>query len=245
MTLMIGSSKITPSIFPKNNIKNQDKTITENGVYTADEGYTGLGEVTVDVTGSDKYKVGDRVNDDSNNPVGTVSSIFTDGDGQRYAVVCLDAQYRLASATWCSNNSTTVTGLPIYSTDQWGPWEAKETATYNTQKILDFCNANGYISEACNHCRTLSFTIDGTTYYGQLPNMIEVNDIVKNHTAINTADPTAGSYSSVDFSIGRRSWSSSQCSIDNAWNARYDGNLANVNKTTIGGVVPVLEIPLD
>jgi len=49
MTLMIGSSKITPSIFPKNNIKNQDKTITENGVYTADEGYTGLGEVTVDV----------------------------------------------------------------------------------------------------------------------------------------------------------------------------------------------------
>lgn len=30
-------------------INNQDKTITENGVYTADEGYTGLGEVTVDV----------------------------------------------------------------------------------------------------------------------------------------------------------------------------------------------------
>lgn len=28
---------------------NQDKTITENGVYTADEGYTGLGTVTVDV----------------------------------------------------------------------------------------------------------------------------------------------------------------------------------------------------
>lgn len=30
----------------------QDKTITENGVYTADEGYTGLGTVTVDVSSS-------------------------------------------------------------------------------------------------------------------------------------------------------------------------------------------------
>lgn len=30
-------------------VHNQDKTITENGVYTADSGYTGLGEVTVSV----------------------------------------------------------------------------------------------------------------------------------------------------------------------------------------------------
>lgn len=32
-------------------INNQNKTITENGTYTADEGYTGLGEVTVNVSG--------------------------------------------------------------------------------------------------------------------------------------------------------------------------------------------------
>ena len=32
-------------------INNQDLTITENGTYTADEGYTGLGTVTVDVQG--------------------------------------------------------------------------------------------------------------------------------------------------------------------------------------------------
>ena len=30
-------------------INNQNKTITENGIYSADEGYTGLGEVVVDV----------------------------------------------------------------------------------------------------------------------------------------------------------------------------------------------------
>ena len=33
-------------------INNQDKTITENGTYTADSGYTGLGTVTVDVQAS-------------------------------------------------------------------------------------------------------------------------------------------------------------------------------------------------
>ena len=33
-------------------INNQDKAITENGTYTADEGYTGLGEVVVNVPGS-------------------------------------------------------------------------------------------------------------------------------------------------------------------------------------------------
>lgn len=33
-------------------INNQDKTITQNGTYTADEGYTGLGNVTVNVESS-------------------------------------------------------------------------------------------------------------------------------------------------------------------------------------------------
>ncbi len=33
-------------------IKNQDKTITENGTYAADEGFTGLGKVTVNVAAS-------------------------------------------------------------------------------------------------------------------------------------------------------------------------------------------------
>lgn len=34
-------------------INNQDKTITENGAYTADEGYTGLGTVTVNISQED------------------------------------------------------------------------------------------------------------------------------------------------------------------------------------------------
>ena len=38
------------SIETGSQINNQDKEITENGTYTADEGYTGLGNVIVDVT---------------------------------------------------------------------------------------------------------------------------------------------------------------------------------------------------
>lgn len=38
-------------------INNQDKTITENGTYTADEGYTGLGTVTVDVASSGENRL--------------------------------------------------------------------------------------------------------------------------------------------------------------------------------------------
>ena len=36
-------------------INNQNKTITENGVYTADNGYTGLGVVTVNVPIPEQY----------------------------------------------------------------------------------------------------------------------------------------------------------------------------------------------
>ena len=36
----------------KTEVKLQDKTVTENGTYSADEGYDGLGEVTVEVAGS-------------------------------------------------------------------------------------------------------------------------------------------------------------------------------------------------
>lgn len=47
-------------------INNQDKTITENGTYTADEGFTGLGTVTVDVqSGGDEASVLDSLIDRS------------------------------------------------------------------------------------------------------------------------------------------------------------------------------------
>lgn len=224
------------------------KAITQNGTYNASsDNLDGFSSVTVNVPSAPtkKYNLLDRVKDDNNNEIGTVSGFFTDANNVEYAVVCLDAQYRLRWGTYCSDTKHVITGLPVYEgiTD-WGPWEAKETATFNTQKIIDYCSSSGATSDACSHCRSKSFTIDGTTYYGQLPNMIELNDIIRNHTALHTADPTASSYSSVNFisdiSIGW--WSSSQSVGPAAWYG-YAGSFIADDKDMKEGAAPVLEIP--
>lgn len=192
--------------------------------------------------GSGKYQLLQRIKDDNNNEIGTVSGFFTDANNIEYAVVCLDAQYRLAQGTYCSNTSTAVTDLPVYTT--WAIWEAKETATFNTQKILDFCTAQSATSTACTHCRSKSFTIDGITYYGQLPNIIELIDICKNYTAIQSADTSASQYSSLGFPrTSDRTWSSSQSGSNAGWNVSNYGNATNLNKTHSYFVAPVLEIP--
>ena len=51
MGMYLGGQKVSPIIKVGVEINNQNKTITENGTYTADAGYTGLGEVTVNVSG--------------------------------------------------------------------------------------------------------------------------------------------------------------------------------------------------
>lgn len=242
----VGTGTITCSdtkVYNRNSAGDEDSimNITQNGTYDVTQYVSAVVDVPLPPT--KKYNLLDRVKDDSNNEIGTVSGFFTDANNVEYAVVCLDAQYRLDSAAWCSNQSTIVTDLPTYAEAQWGPWEAKETATFNTQKILNFCTANSYTSTACSHCRSKSFTIDGTTYYGQLPNMIELNDIVRNHTALNAADITASSYPSVNFASSSNVWSSSQLSSGSAWVAYPGGSTNYYSKTTNRVAAPVLEIP--
>ena len=190
-----------------------------------------------------KYQLLERIKDDSNNEIGTVSGFFTDANDVEYAVVCLDAQYRLAQGTYCSNTSTAVTDLPVYSS--WALWEAKETATFNTQKILDFCTAQSATSTACTHCRSKSFTIDGTTYYGQLPNVLELVDICKNYVAIQSADTSVSQYSSLGFPrTSGRTWSSSQSGVRYGLNVSNDGVISGAYaKTNAFFVAPVLELP--
>ena len=192
--------------------------------------------------GSGKYQLLERISDDGGNEIGTVSGFFTDANDVEYAVVCLDAQYRLAQGTYCSNKNTAVTDLPMYSS--WATWEAKETATFNTQKILDFCTAQSATSTACTHCRSKSFTIEGTTYYGQLPNIVELVDICKNYIAIQSADTSVSQYSSLGFPrTSDRIWSSSQYISNSGWNVTNNGNATNGLKTYNYFVAPVLELP--
>ena len=63
--LHIGDKTVTPFLnIGGDKIKNQTKTITENGTYTYDDGYTGLDKVIVDVDSLKKYNkvlLGDAV----------------------------------------------------------------------------------------------------------------------------------------------------------------------------------------
>ena len=184
-----------------------------------------------------------RVKDDSNNEIGTHICNFTDGNGNTYKVVVLDAQYRLDSAQWCSS-TTTVTNMPLYSdVATSNVWKATKTATENTQLILDYCTANGYTSSACTHCRSKSFVINGVTYYGQLPNMIELSEIAKNYNAIETMDTSASSNPSLNFSTAHVVWSSSQYNNLNVWRLSASGGFGSGSKAGSCIAAPVLEIP--
>ena len=186
-----------------------------------------------------RYALLERVTDDNNIEIGTVSGFFTDENDVEYAVVLLDARYRLASGIWCSS-TTAVTNMPMYS--NWNIWTSTETATTNTQYILDFCTANNYTSSACEHCRTLSFVVDGVTYYGQLPNIIELNDICRKYSTLNNKDGSDSSYSSLLLS-SKNTWSSSQCSATYGWYASSNGGMYSNTKPNSYFVAPVLEIP--
>lgn len=193
---------------------------------------------------SGKYQLLQRIKDDSNNEIGTVSGFFTDGNDVEYAVVCLDAQYRNGATQWCSQRST-VTNMPLYNDNVTAWWynNAKETATQNTQLILDFCTAGGYTSTACSHCRSKSFTINGITYYGQLPNLREVFDIWLHRADIESMDTSASTSTLTNFSSARSIWSSSQLHSNQGWSFGSQGGIYGTVKINSFYACPVLELP--
>jgi hypothetical protein len=216
------------------------KTITQNGIYNASsDNADGYSSVTVNVGGTPtgKYQLFERIKDDNNLEIGTVCGFFKDANDVEYAVVCLDAIYRATSVQWASITGN-VTNMPSYN--NWTIWEAPATATENTTLILDYCSAKGYTSTACTHCRQYSFVIDGTTYYGQLPNIIELNDIARHRTAINTADTSGGS---ITIATDKNYWSSSQNGRNSGWYMYTVGSVAISTKTSNYFACPVLEIP--
>ena len=222
----ISVSAVTSSIDANITAENIKKDVTILGVTGSLESGGGEFQLT-------------RVKDDNNVEIGTHYMDFTDGNGNKYKVVCLDAQYRLAAGQWCSTQDV-ITDLPTYRS--WSMWEAKETSTFNTQKILDYCNSHNQTSSACSHCRSKSFTIDGTTYYGQLPNIIELVEIGKHYTDLNNLDTSGSSFSSLKFPRTNRSWSSTQYG-EFAWYLGNSGNVGTYDNPYTYFVCPVLEIP--
>ena len=189
----------------------------------------------MNVSAGGKYHLLDRVKDDNNNEIGTVSGFFTDANDVEYAVVCLDAQYRLDNGKYADSNIN-ITGIPKYYTQ--ALWEAKETATENTTAILASDTSTG-----CTHCRSKTFTVDGISYAGQLPNLLELIDIFKNRTSLNAADTSASSYSSLTIPEQAEAWSSTQNGNTNGWSIYSGGSASYESKNSGAFVVPVLEIP--
>ena len=198
------------------------------------------------MTASRKYSLLQRVKDDSNNEIGTVSGFFTDKNGENYAIVCLDAQYRLNSSQWCSSD-TEVTNMPIYYKTEENIWKTTETATESCNLILSYCSTNNYTSTAVSHCRSKSFVIEGITYYGQLPNVKELMDIYKYKSELTTLDPTSETYTTV--SVGyKNTWTCLQCTASVAWfmnaNGGTYGSTSSSNKAlTTLMALPILELP--
>lgn len=200
--------------------------------------------IVVEKKQTGRYRLLQRIKDDSNNEIGTVAGFFSDSNTE-YAIICLDAQYRNDSLAWCSSGSgSAFTNMDIYNNSVSSYWyNEKKTATDNTQAILDFAASKSWTSPACNACRALSFIIEGTTYYGQLPNMREVFEIWANRSDIESADTTAGSYSSLNFSTARRIWSSTQAQSLGAWFLSTVGGVSSIVRNNTYFVAPILELP--
>lgn len=202
----------------------------------------GVPAIVKEVAPVEPYALLSRVKDDSNNEIGTVCGYHTDANNQKYAVVCLDAQYRNNSRQYLSER-VEVTGLAFLETQTL--WGNTDTATSNCDKILAFADANGYTSTAVSHCRSKSFVIEGATYYGQLPTIVELTDIFRHRTAINNADTSASQYSSLIVPSSTTTWSSSQHSPGGGWSVANAGNTVGFQMNFNYFVLPVLEIPIN
>lgn len=195
-------------------------------------------------TPSGKYQLLQRVTDDSNNEIGAVCGYHTDANDVEYAVVCLDAAYRLASGQIMSTKAA-ITGLPSYS--NLSAYSAKETATYNCNKILEQCSVSGYTSSAITHCRGQSFIIDGVEYAGQVPTAMELLKVFEHREGINAIDPTSTANPTLIIPNATTTWASTQ--YNNQYVSNYffmctlRGDVTFDNPTVSAFIIPILELP--
>ena len=220
-----------------------------------------------------KYNLYDRITDDNNVDIGIVTGFFTKNveghdlpsEYTEYAIVCLNAQYRIennnSNAIYCTS---TVSNQKYYTTIE-DVWNTTDTATeindaLYTEKSTD--------AVAINYLRTnFSFTIEGNVYKPQVPNIPELYSILNNFTIINNSDPTASSYPAKTLKTGTQlgavppSFPESQdgyrsCQFVNNWqtiSCWACGIIGNQGISHIDGpssgsnvyafVVPVLELP--
>lgn len=204
--------------------------------------YLGTREVTPVFPMTGKYSLLQRIKDDSNNDVGIVSGYVIDSNNNEFAVICLDAVTRGSGQLLTTNTDVPgTTALNNWATAFWGSY--KISATENCNIIADYCTQQGYTSTAIDLCRSKSYIIDGVTYYGQAPTAKEVYDIMCNKDAIDTADPTASTYPSLNFGSARNMLTSSIYVANYILFFNSGGRMADAYITANNFVAPVLELP--
>lgn len=199
-----------------------------------------------------RWNLLDRVTDDSGNEIGTVTSFFKADNGIEYTVVCLDAKDRALDLKLFSDATTQIQGTKIYQiTDTYSPFELKESATKINNAILSTATSTSKTSDAVNHCRSKSYTINGQVYYGQVPNVRELAEIYMVRSIVNNQDPTTSSYSSYVLSGHNGCLSCTQAKSGNDYKSYVLGTASNImlsnnNITTPEKnkiIAPILEIP--
>lgn len=177
--------------------------------------------------------------------IATVVGLFHDTkNNKKYMFAILDSTYYTKTA-WTTGLYGTDTGLPNYSSDPTRSY--LESATYNTDYILN--NYSGNL-EAFQHCRNAgNLTFNGQLYQFQLPNADEVQRIYDNRAKLYELDPTTSSNTSYNlanwnFNGSSYLWSSNEYNSDYSWELNSDGSWNGNTKNTTYGVVPVLEIEL-
>lgn len=177
----------------------------------------------------------------------TVAGFWTDGDGQRYAVCVVDAQYRSGHQTWSESEDDSL--LPNYPSSS-EALAAGESGTWNTDTILNNYTATDYdaFNVARNAC---TVTVDNKNFESCLPNAAELQMIWNDRATLDTYDTTLTEYPSNDlttWNIGGNSyyicWSSNKPKWDLGW-CLESGSLGKQAKYDSFGVIPIIEIPVD
>lgn len=220
-------SAVTSSIDANIQAGNIKKDVTILGVTGTLEGSSG------------KYKLLQRVKDDSDNDIGCVVGFRRDSSNNEYAVVCLNKAYRNSNNYALCSKSISVSGIPVYSNSS--VYDAPETATKNCDEIIITATSQSATTAAITECRNYSFIINGITYYGQLPSLTELLLVLMYRTIINTNDPSV-SGQEIDTSFAY--WSSTQGASNTQWFIlNGNGRTGNTDKFLSYHVTPILEIP--
>lgn len=229
------------------------KTINGSKFITADEtiSVNMLPESSTDGV----YVFGDRI--------GGCATFFTYFDSinpntqeaQKYAVFVLDATYRNSGASWGTMNEDTV--LPNYYTDYYNDWtsayNAKESATFNTQAILDNYTVSSSSYQAFYYAKnpngnSLIINVNGNNYSPELPNTFEVATLLNYTAQLDALDPTlingTGTISLEGLKTNGSIWTSNELSSQKSYGYDYTG-YRNMSKGTNCGIVPVFEIPVN